>query len=140
MRRKAVYSVLIAMAVALWAGTAAVVRAEVEWDLVDNIELHDTPLDVVMSADGETAFILCPNNIKVYSTRAKKVTDTIPVEGRFTQLTLSPDGETLWLAEAEKKRLAIIRVTRIWDLQIGQSPVIGDPQAPVSLVVFTDYQ
>ena len=117
MRRTMVYLALIPLAVALSAGAAAVVGAEVEWDRVGNIELRDTPLDVVMSPDGDTAFILCPSDIKVYSTRTGTITDTIPVEGRFTQLALSPDGETLWLTEADKNRLAVIRVSRIWDLR-----------------------
>ena len=70
----------------------------------------------------------------------KKITDTIPVSGKYTRISLSPDGSRLFLTDAAKKELSIIEITQIYDIAIGASPVIGKADAPVSIVAFLDFQ
>jgi DNA-binding beta-propeller fold protein YncE len=102
----------IAVAVALCFSTG--VSAEVEWNTLKDIDLQETPLDITVSRDGLTAFILCEKSIKLYSIREGKVTDTLPITGRFSQIALSPDGETLLLTDTEKKQLSVIRKRGLW--------------------------
>lgn len=116
------------------------VEAEIEWHIANSIALEDTPLDVVISQDGLTTYILCEKKVLLYSTQEKKVTDTIPVAGPFTRITLAPDGENLFLTNPGKKEITIVRVTPIYDIKTGQSPVIGNPAAPVTIVAFLDFQ
>ena len=131
-------SLCMALMVALcFASNAA---AKVEWNTLKDIDLEETPLDIAVSRDGLTAFILCEKSIKLYSINEGKVTDTIPLTGRFSQIALSPDGETLLLTDTQKKQLSVIRVTPVYDIEIGRSPVIGKADAPVSIVAFVDYQ
>ena len=54
--------------------------------------------------------------------------------------TLSPDGETLLLTDTKNKQLSVIRVTPIYKIEIGQSPIMGKADAPVSVFAFIDYQ
>ena len=126
------------MAVALCFSTSAL--ADVEWNTLNDVNLQETPLDIAVSTDGRTAFILCEKSIKLYSIREGKVTDTIPITARFSQIALSPDGQTLLLTDTEKKQLSVIRVTPIYDIKIGQSPVMGKTDAPVTIFAFMDYQ
>jgi hypothetical protein len=116
------------------------VMAEVEWNTLNDVALQETPLDIAVSRDGLIAFILCEKSIKLYSIREGKVTDTIPITASFSQIALSPDGQTLLLTDTEKKQLSVIRVTPVYDIEIGQSPVIGKADAPVSIFAFMDYQ
>ena len=116
------------------------VSAEVEWKSLKDIDLQETPLDIAVSRDGLTAFILCEKSIKLYSIHEGKVTDSIPITGSFSQIALSPDGQTLLLTDTEKKQLSVIRVTPVYDIEIGRSPVMGKTDAWVSIVVFVDYQ
>jgi len=114
--------------------------AKVEWELLEKIALDDAPNDIAISSKGTTAYILGTNKILIYSTQENKVTDTIPITGKFSQIAISADGEKLFLTGAESKQLSIIKVTSIYDIQVGQSPVIGKLDAPVSMVAFLDYQ
>ena len=115
-------------------------NAKIEWHIANSIALEDTPLDVVISKDGLTTYILCEKKVLLYSTQEKKVTDTIPVTEDFTRITLSPDGESLFLTNPGKKEITIVQVTPIYDIKIGQSPVIGNPEAPVTIIAFLDFQ
>ena len=114
--------------------------AKVEWELLEKIALDDIPNDIAISSKGETAYILGTDKILIYSTQENKVTDTIPITGKFSQIAVSADGEKLFLTGAESKQLAIMKVNSIYDIHVGQSPVIGKLDAPVSVVAFLDYQ
>jgi len=114
--------------------------AKVEWNTLNDVDLQEMPLDIAVSRDGMTAFILCEKSIKLYSIREGKVTDTIPISASFSQIALSPDGQTLLLTDTKKKQLSVIRVTPVYDFEIGQSPVMGKADAPVSIFAFMDYQ
>ena len=138
MKRPLLYVVMFCLAGALCFSANSL--ADVEWNTLNDVDLQEAPLDIAVSRDGMTAFILCEKSIKLYSIREGKVTDTIPITARFSQIALSPDGETLLLTDTEKKQLSVIRVTPVYDMKIGQSPVIGKADAAVSIFAFMDYQ
>ena len=119
---------------------SAAVSAEVEWNTLKDIEIKETPLDIAIARDGLTVFILCEKSIQLYSIMEGKVTDTLPVTGSFSQIAISPDGETLLLTDAKNKQLSVIRVTPVYNIEIGLSPVIGKADAPVTIFAFMDYQ
>lgn len=116
------------------------VLAKVEWSIVNRIELEDSPLDVAVSRDGTTAYILCEKSLLIYSILQNKVTDTVQLRGKFSQVAISPGGENLLLTDTEKKQVSIIRVSQIYDIKIGQSPIIGQVDASVNVFAFLDYQ
>ncbi|MGA1790436.1 MAG: thioredoxin domain-containing protein [bacterium] len=114
--------------------------ARVEWEVLRQINLNDIPIDTAISLDGTTAYILCDKNILIYSIQDNQITDTIPLTGKFTQIAFFEEGERLFLTDRESKRLSIIQLSTIYNIEAGQSPIIGDKDAPVSVVAFFDYQ
>jgi DNA-binding beta-propeller fold protein YncE len=131
-------SLLIAVAFVVCLSTSAL--AEIEWSIVDRIALEDSPLDIAISRDGETVYILCEKNILIYSPRQNKVTDTIPLTGKFSQIALAPEEGILLLTDAGEKQVSIIQITQVYDIEIGQSPIIGKADAPINVFAFVDYQ
>jgi len=117
-----------------------VVFAKVEGEILKNITLEDTPRDIVISKDGSSAYILCRKSIQIYSTRSNKVTGNIPLKEDFFQIAISPDGEKLFLTKARGKEISIIQISQVYDIPIGNSPVIGKKGAPVTFFAFLDYQ
>ena len=140
MKKHLKYVLYLSMAITAGLCFSTVVSAEVEWSTLKDIELKETPLDIAVSRDGMTAFILCEKSIKLYSIREGKGTDTIPITASFSQIALSPDGQTLLLTDAKNKQLSVIRVTPVYNIEIGLSPVIGKADAPVTVFAFMDYQ
>jgi len=114
--------------------------AKLEWSILKNVPLEDTPRDVAISQEGTTAYILCSKSVQVYSITENKVTSVIPLTGEFSQLALSPDGEQLFLTQATGKQLSIIQVSQVYDIPKGTSPVMGKATAPVTVFAFLDYQ
>jgi len=128
------------LAVTITLCLSASVLAKVEWSIVNRIELEDSPLDLAVSRDGTTAYILCEKGLLIYSIVQNKVTDTIQLKGKFSQIEISPGGENLLLTDTEKKQVSIIRISQIYDIKIGQSPIIGQVDASVNVFAFLDYQ
>ncbi len=131
-------TLFVSITVALCFSTSAF--AKIEWDFTDNIALEDDPLDIAISRDGETVYILCKKKLLLYSMREKKVTDTIPLTEKFSQIALTPDGGKVLLSSRKKEQVSIIQVTQVYDIEVGESPVIGKADAPVSVFAFLDYQ
>ncbi|MCP4690620.1 MAG: hypothetical protein GY859_21385 [Desulfobacterales bacterium] len=115
-------------------------HAKVEWDIVKNIPLQDNPLDLTLSRDGANTYILCEKSIVIYSAQDQRITDVIPVEAGFTRIALSPDGQYIYLTDPGNKMVSVIQLSEVFDMKIGKSPVIGNPDAPVSIFAFFDFQ
>ena len=116
------------------------VSAKAEWETLKNISLADTPKDIVVSKDGATAYVLCEKSIQVVSTQSGKTTSSVPVNENFTKIALSADGETVYLTDSKNKQVAVMQFSQIYDIEIGNSAVIGKKDAKVNLVAFLDYQ
>ena len=74
--------VMLSVAIVLSFTTGAF--AKVEWEILKNITLEDTPRDIAISKDGSSAYILCSNGIQIYSTRTNTVTGNIPLKDGFS--------------------------------------------------------
>ncbi len=114
--------------------------AKIEWEIMKDITLSEPPKDIVIAPDGSTAYILCGKTVEVYSMQQNKVTDTIPLEGDFAQIAISPSGEQLFLTKSTGSQFSIISITQVYDIPVGSSPVIGKKDAPVTIYAFLDYQ
>ncbi len=127
------------IAVPIVFGFSTTACAEIIWHMQEGISLEDKPLSIAVSKDG-TAYILCEKSIAIYSPREKKVTDTIPLTDNFSQIALTPDEGHLLLTDTEKKQVSIIEVSQVYNIEIGQSPVVGKADAPIHIFAFFDYQ
>ena len=117
-----------------------IANAAIEWEVLKTLNLEENPLDIANSLDGTKAYILGKKIIYIYSIERGEITDKITLTDEFSRLSVSPDGESLFLASTDGKKVSIIKVSTVFDIPIGASPVIGDKNAPVRIVAFLDYQ
>jgi DNA-binding beta-propeller fold protein YncE len=114
--------------------------ATVEWDLRRSIEIDAVPIDVALSPDGRRLFVLTDQgNILVYSTK-NTPTDKIHVGNHVDQIKIGPGGDVLILSSRKDKRVQIVTLDFIQNINIVGSPFKGVPDAPVVIAVFTDFQ
>ena len=123
-----------------WAFLPRVVQADLEWKVIKDLDLKATPLDVSPSADGRWLFILTPGQILVYSFPEGKITDRIPVDKDFDRIASSPRADMVTISSSTKKALQIIVLEALYKINVTDSPFKGPQGAPVTVVVFDDYQ
>jgi len=114
--------------------------AKIEWEMLKDISLDDSPKDITITRDGTTAYILGEQSIIMFSLQENKVIETIPLKGNFSGIALAPDEAILFLTNPQSKQISLMQIAQIYEIDAGKSPVIGKAKAPVSIVAFLDYQ
>jgi hypothetical protein len=115
-------------------------NATLEWTLIEQIDLDESPLDIAATFDGKLIFVLIRGEILIYSTKENKVTNRIPVDVEFDRLTHTIKDNTLVLTGTTAKTVKIIQLETIQKIDISGLPFKGPEKAPVIIAVFSDYQ
>lgn len=116
--------------------------AKTEWSLDQVIELDEKPIDTAFAADGKKAYILTKKNVLIFDVEKSRIVDAIPLDKKHNSISVAPKGNALLLSRGTmfNKTISVITFSQTFDIPIGTSPIIGPPDARVTLVVFSDFQ
>ncbi len=117
----------------------AALHAAFEVESVLKADIGAPILDVTTNPAEDMIFVLTPGAVMIYSTTDQAVVDRIPVDKEFDRIAYQ-DLDRLILTAAEPSRINIIRLSRIYDIDLSGRAFKGPQDAKVSLVVFDDYQ
>ena len=123
-----------------WTFFPQIVRADMEWKVVKDLDLKTTPLDVSSSADGKWLLILTPGEILVFSLAEGVITERIPVDKDFDRIASLPRADMVTITSSTKKALQIILLESVYKFDVSGLPFRGPQDASVAIVVFDDYQ
>jgi hypothetical protein len=114
--------------------------ADMEWRLSKPFDLKATPLDVASSPDGQRLFILTPQEILVFSFRDGKIVGQVPVDKDFDRITSMSGGNGVIISSSIKRAVQVLTFEMVYKIDVTEQPFKGPKNAPVTLVVFDDYQ
>ena len=136
MKRK----ILVSWVVLLLMASAAIGSETLDWEVLDTLQLDATPLDVAISADGKTVFVLTQKgSIQIYQVNGR-LTDKIEVGEQIDQIQLSPNGEQLFATSRQSKTVKVIALDFIKQIETRGSPYKGPENAPVVIADFSDFE
>lgn len=131
---------LIVLAAALLFSALSAARAEVEWAINQTLEMKTTPVDVAVSPDWQKLFVLTEDgNIQIYSGNGVLI-DTITVGTHVDKITVGPQGSVLILKSSQDKKIQIVTLDFIQNIDVAGSPYKGAADAPVVIAVFSDFE
>jgi protein-disulfide isomerase len=120
--------------------TAGSVCAELEKKLVKSHPLGKQPLDVAQSvSDGRLFVLLEGDEVQIFSADGQ-AQDRFKVGAGTTSLEVSPDGQRLYLGNSKSNELQVLALSYVQQLPVGNSAVKGDANAPVTIILFDDFQ
>jgi protein-disulfide isomerase len=120
--------------------TAGSVCAELEKNLVKSHPLGKQPLDVAQSvSDGRLFVLLEGDEVQIFSADGQ-AQDRFKVDAGTTSLEVSPDGQRLYLGNSKSNELQVLALSYVQQLPVGNSAVKGDANAPVTIILFDDFQ
>lgn len=115
-------------------------QLKVDWEVLATLKLEKELLDIVLSFDGQVAYILTKGAVVIYSVPENRVTERIPVDEDIGSLRVSPRGDLIYLINAKSKELSVIQLGFAVEIERGNSISLGPEDAPVALVAFMDFQ
>jgi len=120
--------------------TAAWVHAAVETSLQNTLQIEAVPVDVAVSPDGKSTFVLTDEgNVAVYDDLGK-LNETIKVGSHIDQIEIGPSGERLFATSRQNKTVEIILLNFISNINTAGSEFKGPEDAPVTIAVFSEFQ
>lgn len=115
-------------------------QLDLEWKALEDINIKTEILDTGISPDEKILFILSRGELLVYSIGEGRTINRIPLEQEFVKLNYLPKINALVLSTTSKKDLRIIMLEFIKNFDLAELPYQGPINAPVTIVVFNDYQ
>lgn len=111
-----------------------------EWNIHKTLKLDTQPLDIAVSKNGNSIFVLTKSGkILIYSPEGQ-LKDKIDVGSHVDQIKSGPSEEWLFLSSRKNKTVEILHVDFIQHIDITGSPFKGAENAPVVITVFSDFQ
>ena len=103
-------------------------------------QLPYAPADIVQSVDGARIFVLTDNNrILIYEPNGQ-LKGSVEVAPGVTAIESDARGENLLLIDADHKTLSSFSIDFVAEIDIAGSPIKGNPDAPVTIAVFSDFE
>ena len=137
---KMVRKILILWAAMFLVATAAIGSATLEWEILNTLKLKAPPLDLAISPDGKTVFVLThEGNIHIYEVSGR-LTDKIEVGEKIDQIKLGPKGTHLFATSRKNKTVKVIELDFIKPISTKGSPYKGLEDAPVVIADFSDFE
>ena len=137
---KMIRKILIIWATILLVASAAMGASNVEWEVLNTLKLEAPPLDVAISPDGKTVFVLThEGSIHIYEVNGR-FKDKIEVGEKIDQIKLGPKGTHLFATSRENKTVKVISLDFIRQITTRGSPYKGVEGAPVIVAEFSDFE
>jgi hypothetical protein len=112
----------------------------VEWNMQSTLKLEVPPLDVAFSTNGRWIFVLTDQGeILIYSGDGKP-NDKFTVGTHVDRIEAGPREDILFLISRKNKKVHVITLNFIYDINASGSPFKGPADAPVVIAVFNDFQ
>lgn len=127
-------------AFAFGAADSASSSSRLQWQVRTQYQIPETPVDLVHSLDGKYVFILTEKHkVMIYSAQGE-LQGSIPVDAGVSAIDIAPRAEMLYLINSEKQTFSALSVSFMRDIDITGSPFLGPADAPVTMVLFTDFE
>ena len=119
---------------------ASRVQGAVEIELEKTLKPDAAPIDVAITPDGRSTFVLTDKGTVLVYDEQGDLKDTINVGPHIDRIEVDPSGEKLFAASRQNKTVDIIQLSFIQHINTAGSPYKGAENAPVTITVFSDYE
>ncbi len=116
-------------------------HGELNWTEKHSWTMEVRPVALAQQLDNKKTYILGEDaTIYIYTTSEGRLVGTLPVSPDIVDLAIAPRGETLFLLNGKEKTFKALDITFTRHINIDKAPVLGNADAPVTMIVFSDFE
>lgn len=131
---------LIILSLSLLIITASPCFAALEWSVQSRWQVGASPVDVAVSLNDKWVFVLNDQGeVLVFSTDGS-LKEKITVGKHIDQIKVGPRENLLYLNSRQNKTVEIVELDFIQNINTAGSPYKGPVDAPVVIVVFSEFE
>ena len=135
---------IAALAIMFCIGLVSSAQAKIDWEVTNSFKADTPTLDIATSFDGKYIFILSPGKVQIVSAKGK-LEDTLQVNPAMSHISTTGFDRAgidnkITLSSKETGEVQQITYNFIVSINTQGSPFLGSASAPVSLVIFSDFQ
>ena len=132
------------LAIMFCIGLVASAQAKIAWEVINTFQAETPTLDIATSFDGKYIFILSPGKVQIVSAQGN-IEDTLEVDPAMSNIWVTGFDRAgidnkITLSSKETGEVQQISYNFIVSINTQGSPFLGSGSAPVSLVIFSDFQ
>lgn len=114
--------------------------SDLNWTVTTSWNLPVKPLDFSQSLDNKLVFVLgADQKVHIFAADGKKMGE-MPVAAGTSAIDIAPRGEFLYLINEETNDYTAIDISFNKRIDISGAPILGKEDAPVTLIVFSDFE
>jgi DNA-binding beta-propeller fold protein YncE len=112
----------------------------VELNVQQTLKLEGTPVDVAVSPSGQSIYVLTDRGeILIYSADGS-LRDRVEVSKTLSAISVGPRDDVLFLTDRAKGTIEVVTLDLVQNINVTGAPFKGPENAPVVIVVFSDFQ
>ncbi|GBE13415.1 disulfide bond formation protein D precursor [bacterium BMS3Abin13] len=143
MKKTLVLCFLLLLPAWLYAGSPppTTQSGSLDWSVLTTWKMATKPLAFVQTLDNRRVYVLgADSKVHIFSSANGRELGAIPVDKAVTAIDIAPRGERLYLLNPKDKTFTSIAVDFTVHIDVTGSPFLGNAKAPVTLVLFSDFQ
>ena len=113
---------------------------DLNWSVQTTWTIPTKPLDIAQSLDNKKVFILGADaKVYIFTPDGKKLGE-LPVDANTSAIDIAPRGEMLYLINSKSNTYTAVDISFNQKIDITGAPVQGKVDAPVTLIVYSDFE
>jgi len=133
-------TMLLPLTVTSQAAPSSYSAGNLNWSVESSWSIPAKPVDIAQSLDNKRVFILGDDaKVYIFAPNGKQL-GIMPVDPGVTAIDIAARGDMLFLANAQAKTYSAVDISFNQEIDITGAPVRGKLDAPVTLVLFSDFE